>query len=85
VALAWTEVGRRLLLLLWKVGLFSLQHRQSFRARFLIICVEYGYEVLVRDSSCCKFFRKLSLNLTGVSMNDWRLVEHKGVCCLMFS
>jgi hypothetical protein len=85
VALAWVEVGRRLLPLLWKVGLFSPKHRQSLGARFLIVCVEYGYEVLVRDSLCCELFRKLSFNLIGVSMSEWRLVEYKGVCCLMFS
>jgi hypothetical protein len=27
----------------------------------------------------------LSLGLIGVSMSDWRLVEHKEICCLMFS
>jgi hypothetical protein len=48
--------------LMWAVGCFPpfwgsrvlpLQLRQSLGARFLIVCVEYGYEVLVRDSSCC--------------------------------
>jgi hypothetical protein len=78
VVLAWAEVGRRLLPLLWKVRLFSPQHRQSFGTRFLIVCMEYSYEVLVRDNSYYKLFRKLSLNLIGVSMSDWRFVEHKG-------
>jgi hypothetical protein len=27
----------------------------------------------------------LSLGPIEVCMSDWRLVEHKGVCCLMFS
>jgi hypothetical protein len=44
--------------LTWAVDCFSLlgsrallfQHWQSLRARFLIVCVDYGYEVLVRDS-----------------------------------
>jgi hypothetical protein len=30
-----------------------LQLRRSLGARFLIVCVEYGYEDLVRDSSYC--------------------------------
>jgi hypothetical protein len=30
-----------------------LQHRQSLGGRFLIVCVKYGYEVLVRDSLYC--------------------------------
>ena len=58
---------------------------QSLEARFLIVCREFGDEVLEGDSLCCELFRMLSLDPIGVSMSVWRLVEHKGVCCLMFS
>jgi hypothetical protein len=37
------------------------------------------------SSSYCKFFRKLSPGPRGVRMSDWRLIEHKGIYCLMFS
>jgi hypothetical protein len=53
MALAWAEVGRGLLSLLLESRALPLQLRQSLGAHFLIVCIEYGYEVLVRDSSCC--------------------------------
>jgi hypothetical protein len=84
VALAWAEVGRGLISLLLGGRALLLQHKQSFGARFLIVCIKCGYEVLVRDSSCCELFRKLSLNLIRVSMSNWRLVEHKGSAASCF-
>jgi hypothetical protein len=44
----------------WAVGCFPSfgesgsfpQHRQSFGVHFLIVFLAYGFEVLVRDSSC---------------------------------
>jgi hypothetical protein len=53
VALAWVEVGRRLFFSFLGSRALLLQHWQSLRAFFLIVCREYGYEVLVRDSLCC--------------------------------
>jgi hypothetical protein len=53
VALAWAEVGRGWFFLFLGSRALLLQFRQSLGARFLIVGVEYGYEVLVRDSSCC--------------------------------
>jgi hypothetical protein len=85
VALAWVEVGLGLLFSFLGSRALFLQDWQSLRARFLIVCGADGYEVLGRDSWCCELFRMLSLGPIGVCMSDWRLVEHKGVCCLMFS
>jgi hypothetical protein len=85
VALAWVEVGLRLLFPFLGSRALLLLHGQSLGARFRIVCVEDGYEVLVRDSLCGELFKMLSLGPIGVCMSDWRLVEHKGVCCLMFS
>jgi hypothetical protein len=53
VALAWAEVGRGLLSSHLGSRAHLLQHWQSFGARFLIVCVKDGYEVLVRDSLGC--------------------------------
>jgi hypothetical protein len=52
VALAWVEVGLGLLFPFLGSRALLLQHGQSLGARFLIVYVEDGYEVLVRDSLC---------------------------------
>jgi hypothetical protein len=52
VALAWVEVGLGLLFPFLGSRALLLQHGQSLRARFFIVCVEDGYEVLVKDSLC---------------------------------
>ena len=85
MALAWAEVGRGLLFPFLGSRALPLQPWQSLGARFLSVCWEDEDEVLVRDSLCCKLFRMLSLGPMGASMSDWRLVEHQGVCCLVFS
>jgi hypothetical protein len=53
VALVWAEVGRGLLFPFLGSRALLLQHGQSLGARFLIVCMEDGYEVLVRNSLCC--------------------------------
>jgi hypothetical protein len=53
VALAWAEVGRGLLFPFLGSRALLLQHWQSLGAYFLIVCVEYGYEVLVRNNLYC--------------------------------
>jgi hypothetical protein len=53
VALAWAEVGRGLLFPFLRSPALLLQHGQSLGARFLIVCMADGYEVLGRDSLCC--------------------------------
>jgi hypothetical protein len=50
VALAWVEVGLGLLFPFLESRALLLQHWQSLGARFLIVYVADGYEVLVRDS-----------------------------------
>jgi hypothetical protein len=60
------------------------QHRQLFKESFHIVYFVCDFEILVYGSSCFKFFRKLLFGLRRVSMSDWRLVEYKEVCCLMF-
>jgi hypothetical protein len=50
MALAWAEVGRGLLFLFVGNQALLLQHWQSLGARFFIVYVKDGYEVLVRDS-----------------------------------
>jgi hypothetical protein len=53
VALAWAEVGREWLFPFLGNRVLLLQHWQSLGGCFLIVCMEFGYEVLVRDSLCC--------------------------------
>jgi hypothetical protein len=53
VALAWTEVGRGLLFPFLGSRALLFQHGQSLGARFRIVCVADGYEVLVKDSLGC--------------------------------
>jgi hypothetical protein len=53
VALAWAEVGRGLFFPFLGSRALLLQHGQSLGARFLIVCVKYGYEVLRRNRWCC--------------------------------
>jgi hypothetical protein len=50
--LSMVEVGLGLLFPFLGSQALLLQHGQSLGARFLIVCVEDGYEVLVKDSLC---------------------------------
>jgi hypothetical protein len=78
-------VGRGLLFLFFGSRALPFQFRQSLVAHFLIVCMEYGYEVFVRDSSYCLLFIILSLGLIGICISDWRLVEHKGTAASLMS
>jgi hypothetical protein len=53
VALVWAEVGRGLLFPFFGSRALLLQHGQSFGTRFLMVCIEDDYEVLMRDSLYC--------------------------------
>ena len=51
---------------------------------FLIVGLVFGVEFWRGCSSPHKLFRMLSLVFIGYSMSKQCLVEHKGVCCLLF-
>jgi hypothetical protein len=53
VALAWAKVGRGLFFPFFGKSGSSPPTLQSLGGRFLIVCVEDGYEFLVRDSLGC--------------------------------
>ena len=53
--------------------------------KFLIVSLVFGANIWRGCSTPCRLSRKLLLVSIGVSMSEQRLVEHKGVCCLMFS
>ena len=50
---------------------------------FLIVGLVFGVEFW-RGSSPHKLSRMLSLVFIGYNMSERCLVEHKGVCCLLF-
>ena len=66
-------------------GILLLRLNRLLSNKFLIVGLVFGAEFWKGCFSSCKLSRKLLLVSIEVSMNEGRLVEHKGVCCLMFS
>jgi hypothetical protein len=84
VALAWTDVGRGLLPLIWETRALSPQYRQSLLGVFLIFGFSSHVEILKSGPPCCKSFGKPSLTSRGIIISRWRIVEIKESIVLCF-
>ena len=66
-------------------GILLPKLNRLLSGEFHIVEFVFGAEISRGCFSPCRLSRKLLLVSIEVSMNERRLVEHKGVCCLMFS
>ena len=58
--------------------------KRLLSGKFLIVGLVFGIEYWRGCSSSHKLFRILLFIFIGFDMSEQCLVEHKGVCCLLF-
>ena len=66
------------------IGILLSTLNRLLSGEFLIVGLVFGDEILRGSFSPCKLSRMLLFVSVGVSMSEQYVVEHKGVCCLLF-
>ena len=66
------------------IGILLPRLNRLLSGKFLIVGLVFGAEIWRGCFSPYKLSSKLLFVSIGVNMSERRLVEHKGVCCLMF-
>ena len=78
----WCELWLASLLLGTQTHFF--QHKQLLSGIFFIVGLSSSIEILRNGTFCYKDLKKLSLAKRGIIMSRWRVVENKGIYCLVF-